>query len=333
MRDELRARGAKVSGNKDELIQRLEELDRTRNVQSGFVSTASQMKVHELREQLEDIGLSPTGTKTELVSRLNAALSSDPTTTNPFVASPRRPRSPSIASPRRGRSATPRALQARPVPPVAQANSASLTWSTPHLVIYHFDRFCFAQIPRHYMSYFLVSASAVFALFLAIKFAPVPSGKFVLVNQVVVFALKMFRWFALGLSSSIAIGRCRHSFLLHLAPFVMRVTTAARLCNSTDFPKYEERSAYVASHFPCDTVTLFGLLRKVFNDVLAWSLGFAIGNLVLFYFARIVTQRIGKPSNPIVRSIVDLLSSAPKPIVFLILFVSIHLRSSFFLGP
>lgn len=79
IKEQLRKRGLKVSGKKQELIQRLQGNERAAGQYSSGSQEYSKMKVAELREELKKLGEKTTGRKAELVERLQAAQPSNGT--------------------------------------------------------------------------------------------------------------------------------------------------------------------------------------------------------------------------------------------------------------
>lgn len=79
IKEQLRKRGLKVSGKKQELIQRLQGNERAAGQYSSGSQEYSKMKVAELREELKKRGEKTTGRKAELVERLQAAQPSNGT--------------------------------------------------------------------------------------------------------------------------------------------------------------------------------------------------------------------------------------------------------------
>jgi hypothetical protein len=252
------------------------------------------MSVNQLKEELASLGMSPVGNKGVLVQRLQEAQSS----ANPFVESPKA----QSASP--GRRKTP---SKTPV----KHKEQPLSKPSPNMA-----RTKMASADIGFMT------SPITTMMLAIRSA-LSLGKdgvgiarnspLLMTNLAVLVSLTttlcMFdgphqayleplrsafmwygRWIVLGILSSVGLGTGAHTFLLFLGPFIARVTTAAYICKSTDFPLYGPNSLLCPTEpYEKVTVTLLSILNKIKWEAFSWGLGTAIGELPPYLVARACT--------------------------------------------
>jgi len=96
-------------------------------------------------------------------------------------------------------------------------------------------------------------------------------------------------WIWLGILSSVGFGSGLHTFVLFLAPFILRVAAAGRACGGLAFPA----PPYPASmpcppgppHYP-GGVPLLAMMIKVLPEALSWGFGTALGELPPYFMAR-----------------------------------------------
>ena len=314
LKEELKQRNLVSYGRKLDLIERLEESDRTpvvaasgrrasRAAESSEVDddvvqkVLGKMSVAQLQEELMRRGLSPVGKKNELVARLafddvssSAAVSSS--SPRGRTRSPvRKSVSPSKAvSPSKGRSLS-------PVKTTSVAKRGGLKfWREPVETFTHlgaaFAEYVngkFACLKEEPMA--LVSILALLVLLVLVdRLDGVHQKPWRLFVQVVTW---LATWFLRGVLSSFSLGVSGNGFPMFLSPFLAQVTTTAFYCKSLDFPLFGD-GAFKCGPLRVPAASLVGILIKVSWPLLAYGLGVVVGQIPLFLLATCTGNAIAK---------------------------------------
>lgn len=256
--------------------------------------TVGAMTVTQLKEELRQLGHSPVGNKGELMQRLQEAQAS----TNPFVAVPQQAH-PSSSSPRRrGRMAPGAATGAEASPsgrhhgPVLAPDDIGLL--TSPLTTLGLAMRCIVSLLSDALEHaahhplFYINTTALLLLLVVLNMLDLPNQPQLQAIQATVVWYS--RWVVLGVLSSIGLGTGAHTFLLFLGPFIARVTTAAYVCKSLNFPLFGLESLLCPfGVYEKKEIALWMVLNKVKWESFAWGLGTAIGELPPYLVARACT--------------------------------------------
>ncbi|KJE88459.1 transmembrane protein 49 [Capsaspora owczarzaki ATCC 30864] len=96
-------------------------------------------------------------------------------------------------------------------------------------------------------------------------------------------------WVGLGVLSSVGLGSGLHTFVLYLAPFIVKVSVHAQNCQSLEFSNlghYNDQFPICAVGGASSAITILSILNKVRFEALMWGLGTAIGELPPYFVAR-----------------------------------------------
>lgn len=98
-------------------------------------------------------------------------------------------------------------------------------------------------------------------------------------------------WLHLGVFNSL--GLRANTWLTHVGPFISRVTSSAYICKTMAFAKSDVTGMTCPKgNYLQGTVNIATILLKVFPDVLAWSIGGALADLVPFILAIAFTHAL-----------------------------------------
>lgn len=112
------------------------------------------------------------------------------------------------------------------------------------------------------------------------------------------FSVFAFYWAALGVASSIGLGTGLHTFILYLAPHIIKVVVVANECN--EVPAWEP-SRWRFDHFaPCEavpesevTIGFMPIFRAIILEAMIWGMGTALGELPPYFVARAASEAGG----------------------------------------
>lgn len=135
-------------------------------------------------------------------------------------------------------------------------------------------------------------------------------------------------WIHLGVGNTL--GLVNNTWASHLAPFIVRVTTSAHICKTTNFVKTNLSGIVCPKGSPQTPVNFFTILAKVFPEAAAWSIGGSLAELVPFILATAFVKSLeiskGNLSNQILAHLtksrtnfalnsVYVLAAIPNPII------------------
>ncbi|PJF18099.1 hypothetical protein PSACC_02081 [Paramicrosporidium saccamoebae] len=247
------------------------------------------MSVNQLKDELASLGMSPVGNKGALVQRLQEAQSA----ANPFVENPK---GLSVSPGRRKTpSKTPVKHKEQPLSKTSsQMTSEDIGFMTSPITTIMLALRCAVSLGKDGAGMArnspLIMANVVVCIFLVITLFLFDGPQQAYLAPVREAVMWYGRWVVLGILSSVGLGTGAHTFLLFLGPFIARVTTAAYICKSTDFPLYGLNSLLCPTE-PSEelNVTLLTILNKIKWEAFAWGLGTAIGELPPYLVARACT--------------------------------------------
>ncbi|TKR65163.1 hypothetical protein L596_025608 [Steinernema carpocapsae] len=95
-------------------------------------------------------------------------------------------------------------------------------------------------------------------------------------------------WVFLGVLSSAGMGSGLHTFVLFLAPFLIKVTIAAYECESLDFPTPypQEFNCPEEENVSKQDVSIWAIWAKVCLEPLMWGFGTALGELPPYFISK-----------------------------------------------
>ncbi|EPZ33300.1 hypothetical protein O9G_001712 [Rozella allomycis CSF55] len=281
LREELKNRNLLSTGKKKELVKRLEESDLIQ-LQNSPTSNRNQSKTKER-------GLPVSGTKQELMIRLNLASNNVP------LFSPSAKEISPASSPRRTKS------EDLPVDLFEEMKNVrkrskfysekeSLS-STPELPSNETDEY--VNIVRNPIKTLSLFSDAVCekgsAFFVECKKHKFLMGLLFTVlaffHQFEKIVLWYGLWFVYGVASSIGLGFGLHTFVLFLGPFIAKVAIAAFHCNSIDFSMVGFSDIHCVKS-PGSLIGALDVINKVKYEAFFWGAGTAFGELPPFFIAR-----------------------------------------------
>ncbi len=182
----------------------------------------------------------------------------------------------------------------------------------PHTIFYFFVLSLFESISSIRRSHIFATITLTLSLYL-VSYVPWPEQFRVWVSENAIFAMY---WIMLGILSSVGVGSGFHTFILYLAPHVLRVAGTAIRLNSVNFsaqilgyfsiPASYDVEALAQAIEPTyapdawklidnadgsglanrDEVSIIGIYQKVAWPCFLWGLGTAIGELPPYFVAR-----------------------------------------------
>lgn len=245
------------------------------------------LSVNELKSELRTRGLSPSGNKSALQKRLEEYQTlMDPfneTSQRTLASSPASPTStPKRKTPLKGKGTPSRRAKAAPM-----TESQIGLFRSPLTTLGLLCRLL-ASLAKNTVNLISMSHICILSVLLAAIAASTLEGP----HQAYLAPFRdsfiwHFEWFFLGILSSIGLGTGAHTFLLFLGPFVARVTKAAYLCETLEFPLRGEMS-FICEGLARDQakVNFSGILLKVLSASIAWGIGTAVGEFPPFLLAR-----------------------------------------------
>jgi hypothetical protein len=242
------------------------------------------MNVNQLQEELKGLGMSPVGNKTVLMQRLQEAQAS---AANPFVESnqsqsPSRRKTPVKTTPtaRVGEMSEKRIMDMEDVGLLTSP-------ITTILLALRCGRTACKDALGSAQRFPLALLNLVAFVMLVVAVNMIEGPHQVYLRPVQDLALWYGRWAILGVLSSIGLGTGAHTFLLFLGPFIAKVTTAAYVCQTINFPLMGENALLCpAGAYTKSVMTIWMILNKVKFEAFAWGLGTAIGELPPYLISR-----------------------------------------------
>lgn len=182
----------------------------------------------------------------------------------------------------------------------------------PHKIFYYFVLSLFESISSIKQLHIFAAITLTFLLYL-LSFVPWPEQLRAWVSENALFAMY---WIILGILSSVGVGSGFHTFILYLAPHVLRVAGTAIRLSSVNFsaqilgyfsiPASYDVEALAQAIEPTyapdawkliinadgsslangDEVSIIGIYQKVAWPCFLWGLGTAIGELPPYFVAR-----------------------------------------------
>lgn len=338
LKEELKQRSLSSTGRKLDLIERLEEADRTPILisrKTGREETTSEvgdetvekvlakMTVAQLQDELLRRGLSPVGKKTELVARLAYDDLNFPASSS----SPRgRTRSPVRSSPTTKGSPKKALRSPSPAKTVVHSESKSTGdlkfWCQPvetftHLGLAFAEKVncCVGWLKKEPMT--MVSVLALIALVVLVdRLEGVHQTAWRLFVQTFSWLLG---WFLNGLISSVTLGANGNGFPMFLGPFIAKVTTTAFYCKSVDFPLFG-KDAYKCGSTKFPAVSFVNIFIKATWPLFAYGMGVVIGQIPLYLLANCTGNALiaAMHSRPLAIKRLEALSFRAKYILLLI---------------
>lgn len=102
-------------------------------------------------------------------------------------------------------------------------------------------------------------------------------------------ALWCLYWVGLGVLSSVGLGTGLHTFLLYLGPHIASVTLAAYECGSLRFPEPPYPDEIICPEddgIPGEEISILAIMSKVRLEACLWGAGTALGELPPYFMAR-----------------------------------------------
>ncbi|XP_046386216.1 vacuole membrane protein 1-like isoform X1 [Ischnura elegans] len=102
-------------------------------------------------------------------------------------------------------------------------------------------------------------------------------------------ALWCLYWVGLGVLSSVGLGTGLHTFLLYLGPHIASVTLAAYECGSLRFPEPPYPDEIICPEdngVPNEEINILAIMSKVRLEACLWGAGTALGELPPYFMAR-----------------------------------------------
>ncbi|XP_071944239.1 vacuole membrane protein 1-like [Antedon mediterranea] len=258
----------------------------------------SRLKVTELRKRLRDRGLTSTGLKSDLISKLvkademfqqtNPKVNLKQLITNGGSSQPE----PIVPHPRERE----RRQQER-------EERASLTvWRKPIQTVYYFLlEICVIMVGwgnRLWLNKKKVSLGFVtLVLLCACCILDGPHQAYL--NSTWAKISWCLYWVGLGILSSVGLGTGLHTFLLYLGPHIAAVTLASFECQSVDFPQppYPDEIICPEEVPEGAVITIWNVISKVRLEAFMWGAGTALGELPPYFMAKAARLTGEEPDN------------------------------------
>lgn len=164
-------------------------------------------------------------------------------------------------------------------------------WKRPFMTLQYFVKELFiifneygSQLITH--QYIVLTSLLVTVCSIVLYNIEGPHQTFVVQAEKIFF--RCFTWIGLGVLSSVGFGTGLHTFVLYLGPHIAKVTLAAYLCNSLDFPQppYPDEIICPEGDHSSNVITIFKIMSKVRLEAFMWGMGTALGELPPYFMAK-----------------------------------------------
>ncbi|TKR67713.1 hypothetical protein L596_023821 [Steinernema carpocapsae] len=195
----------------------------------------------------------------------------------------------------------------KPSPSLATLNRLDremvVLWRRPFQTVwYFFNELCWtlyqysASLLQHKLLVFLASV----AIAAAVHGYRTPGPHQGFVRQSEEHVLWYGYWVFLGILSSVGLGSGLHTFILYLAPHIVKITMAAYDCETLDFPSppYPHEVTCPDDNSTKHHITIWSIWAKVWLESLMWGVGTALGELPPYFIARNARISGDQPDDP-----------------------------------